>query len=65
MPRRAKATKRVIAPDYKYQNVDLAKFINKIMVCGKKSKAEHIVYDALDIVEQESKRTLSKSLNRH
>ena len=56
MPRRARATKRVISPDYKYQNVDLARFINKIMICGKKSKAEHIVYDALDIVEQESKK---------
>jgi len=56
MPRRARATKTVIPPDYKYQNVDLAKFINKVMICGKKSKSERIVYDALDIIEQESKK---------
>ncbi|MFC1973890.1 30S ribosomal protein S7 [Chloroflexota bacterium] len=57
MPRRARATKRVIPPDYKYQNTDLAKFINKIMICGKKTKSERIVYDALDIIEQETKKS--------
>jgi len=57
MPRRARATKRVIPPDYKYQNADLAKFINKVMICGKKTKSERIVCDALDIIEQETKKS--------
>ena len=56
MPRRARATKRKLAPDSKYHSVDLARFIHKVMSDGKKSKAERIVYDALDIVGKELKR---------
>ena len=45
MPRRAKRVKkRVIVPDAKYGSVDVAKFVNKIMLCGKKSTASRIVY---------------------
>ena len=53
MPRRARATKREIAPDAKYQNITVARLINKVMKCGKKSKAERVVYSALDIMEQQ------------
>ena len=53
MPRRARATKRTTPPDAKYQNVTVAKIINKVMMCGKKSTAEKIVYGALDILEQQ------------
>jgi len=53
MPRRAQAIKREISPDAKYQSVIVAKLINKIMKCGKKSTAERIVYGALQVVEQE------------
>jgi len=53
MPRRAQAIKREISPDAKYQSVIVAKLINKIMRCGKKSTAERIVYGALQVVEQE------------
>lgn len=56
MPRRARATRRAVAPDARYQSKDLAKFINKMMLDGKKSKAERIVYDALDLIEKETKR---------
>jgi len=56
MPRRARATKRTLAPDSKYQSADLARFIHKVMLNGKKSKAESIVYDALDIVGKELKK---------
>jgi len=56
MPRRARADKRVITPDAKYNSEDLARFINKILQDGKKSKAERIVYDALDIIEKETKK---------
>jgi len=55
MPRRAKATKREILPDPRYRNVTVARLINKIMERGKKNTAEHIVYEALDIVAREAK----------
>ena len=56
MPRRARATKREIPPDPRYQSVTVAKMINKVMTRGKKSTAERIVYAALDIVEERMKR---------
>lgn len=56
MPRRARAIKRTKTPDAKYHSTDLARFINKVMMNGKKSKAETIVYDALDVVERELKK---------
>jgi small subunit ribosomal protein S7 len=48
MPRRRVAAKREILPDPKFKSQLLAKFINMIMVDGKKSVAEKIIYDALD-----------------
>ena len=51
MSRRSRATKREIPPDAVYQNVVVAKFINKVMTCGKKSTAEKIVYGALATIE--------------
>ena len=56
MPRRAQAIKRKIPPDAKYQSVIVARFINRIMKCGKKSTAERIVYDALQVVEQQESK---------
>lgn len=56
MPRRARATRREIAPDAKYQNATVARLINKVMKCGKKSTAETIVYGALDIMEQQGSK---------
>lgn len=48
MSRRRRAVKREIAPDPVYGSLLLAKFINKVMVQGKKSTARRIVYNALD-----------------
>jgi len=49
MPRKTtKSLKRVINPDIRYQNVLVAKFINKVMHDGKKRLAEQLVYDALE-----------------
>lgn len=57
MPRRGKAfVKRAVQPDAKYQSEKLARFTNKIMECGKKSTAEKIVYTALDIIKEQTKR---------
>lgn len=52
MPRRRVVAKREILPDPKFGNVKLAKFMNHVMVSGKKSVAERIIYGALDIVSQ-------------
>jgi small subunit ribosomal protein S7 len=50
MPRRRVVAKREVLPDPKYGNATLAKFMNHVMVSGKKSVAEGIVYGALDLV---------------
>lgn len=52
MPRRRVVAKREVLPDPKYGNQTLAKFINHVMVSGKKSVAERIVYGALDKVAE-------------
>ena len=53
MPRRRVVAKRDILPDPKFGNVTLAKFMNHVMISGKKSVAERIVYGALEkIVER-------------
>ncbi|MBE0482148.1 MAG: 30S ribosomal protein S7 [Bacterioplanes sp.] len=51
MPRRRVAAKRDVLPDPKFKNSTLAKFMNHVMVSGKKSVAEKIVYGALDQME--------------
>ncbi len=50
MPRRRVIAKREVLPDPKYGSQVLAKFINHVMVSGKKSVAERIVYGALEKV---------------
>ena len=54
--RRHKAELRVILPDPKYGNVELARFINVMMMKGKKTVSQRIMYEALDIVEQRARR---------
>jgi len=56
MPRRRVVAKREVLPDPKYGNVTLAKFMNHVMVSGKKSVAERIVYGALESVESKLNR---------
>lgn len=56
MSRRHRAEKRKILPDPKFADRDLTKFMNYIMVDGKKSVAERIIYGALEIVEAKAKR---------
>lgn len=52
MPRRRVVAKREVLPDPKFGNVTLAKFMNHVMISGKKSVAESIVYGALDMVSE-------------
>ena len=54
MARRGRAPKREIAPDPKYNDVIVAKAINKIMRDGKKSVAEKILYGAFDRIKQKT-----------
>ena len=66
MSRRRVAAKREIIPDPRYGSELLAKFMNMVMVGGKKSVAEMIVYGALDVIESkghaEPVEVLSKAL---
>ena len=52
MPRRRVIAKREILPDPKFGNQTVAKFINHVMVSGKKAVAERIVYGALDRITE-------------
>ena len=52
MPRRAASGRRLVAPDARYHSVTVARLINKVMLGGKKSIAERVVFGALDIMEQ-------------
>lgn len=57
MTRRRTSVKRFVLPDSKFKSDLLSKFINILMLNGKKSIAEFIVYSALDIVIKKSKRS--------
>lgn len=54
MPRKGPVTKRDVLPDPVYGSKLLTRFINKIMLDGKKGVAERIVYDAFDLVRSKT-----------
>jgi small subunit ribosomal protein S7 len=56
MPRRYRPPKRKINPDPKYNNVNVAMFVNRLMKNGKKSTASRVMYDAMDMVQERAKR---------
>lgn len=56
MARRRVAEKREALPDPKYHDIMVTKFINVLMLCGKKSVAERIFYGALDVISDRSKQ---------
>lgn len=56
MSRKSQATKRIIKPDRKFGNVLIQKFIHKIMLNGKKTAAERIVYEALEKASEKLKK---------
>ena len=56
MSRRRRPEKRVILPDPKFKDLVLSKFMNNLMMDGKKSTAEKIVYGAFDSVEAKAKK---------
>jgi len=50
--RRKSAVKRPVPPDPRYDSQTVSKFLNNLMVCGKKSLSERIFYQAMDMIEQ-------------
>ena len=63
MSRKRKAPIRKIYPDPKYGSVVISKFINSIMYDGKRSRAEKILYTALDKLKEKSKEDPVKIFN--
>ncbi|KZL20522.1 30S ribosomal protein S7 [Pseudovibrio axinellae] len=55
MSRRHAAEKRQVIPDPKFGDIVVTKFMNAVMLDGKKSTAERIVYGAFDVIENKSK----------
>lgn len=55
MPRRKRNFKRKILPDPKFHSELIAKFVNVIMLHGKKSVAENILYNAIDVIIEKNK----------
>ena len=56
MSRRRAAIKREVLPDHKFNDIIIRKFMNRIMLDGKKSVSERIVYGAFDIVFEKTKK---------
>lgn len=54
MPRRREVPKREVLPDPKFGNQDVSKFVNVIMMQGKKAVAERIVYGAFDVISSKA-----------
>ena len=64
MPRRREVPKRRIVPDPKFGDAVVSKFINKIMLKGKKAVAEQVVYGAFDIIEERTREEPVKVFKR-
>jgi len=64
MPRRREVTKRKVLPDPLYHDVDVTKFMNNVMLDGKKSTAERIVYGAFDVIYERTREEPLKIFHR-
>lgn len=56
MPRRNRPERHKIAPDPRYNSLNIQQFINKVMMNGKKGTAERIVYGALELIQERTRR---------
>ncbi len=54
--RKRRAEKRRLIPDPKYRDIVVSRFVNNVMIQGKKNIARQLVYDAFDIIQQRSKQ---------
>ena len=59
--RRRRAPKRDVMPDPKYNSLEIGRFINIMMLDGKKSVAQKIIYDAFDVIEEKLNQDPIKS----
>ncbi len=57
MSRRNRAIKREVTPDIRYNSTMLQGFVNRMMRGGKKSVAQHVMYETMDLIEQRAKRS--------
>lgn len=64
MARRNRPPKRIIQPDWKYNSELVARLINKVMLNGKKSTAERIVYESMAILEQRLQKPALEALEQ-
>jgi len=64
MPRRGTIKKREVKPDYRYNSTLVSRFINAVMRKGKKSLAERIIYEAMDLVKEKSKQDPLKMVEK-
>lgn len=64
MPRRREVPKRKVIPDPKFHDRLVTKFVNVVMLDGKKAVSERIIYDAFDIVEQRASEDPVKIFKR-
>lgn len=64
MPRRREVEKRNVAPDPKYHDRLVAKFVNNLMRAGKKPVAEHLFYGAMEIIEQRTREDGLKTFKK-
>ena len=64
MPRRREVPKRKVLPDPKYHDQLVTKFMNVLMLDGKKSVAEQIVYGAFDVIEDRTRKEPLKVFHR-
>jgi small subunit ribosomal protein S7 len=64
MSRRGKIVRRPVIPDAKFSNVNVTQFIGRIMMDGKRSIAERIVYDAFTMIDERTKTTADERLKR-
>jgi len=56
MPRRYRPPKREVAPDIRYNSVRVQKFVNRMMRGGKKSVAQRVMYDAMDLIAERTNK---------
>jgi small subunit ribosomal protein S7 len=56
MPRRNRPERRKIAPDARYNSVEVQSFINRVMKNGKKSVAASLIYDAFDLIAERTNK---------
>jgi len=64
MPRRGKIVKRIIVPDIMFANTNVSRFIGRLMMDGKRSIAERIVYDALALIDERTQNVTDERLKR-